>query len=147
MTAGAWTPKVFTTLFPRANVRIPISPLAGHSLLLRSPRWTAQQEDKGCHAIFATDTLGFSPELFSRLNGEIYIAGLNTTMVPLPEVASDVKARDEATKQLRDVAAALCGASPQQNDLEILREGLVSLAPSLSRYMTNFCAVLPTRHI
>lgn len=124
VTAGAWTPRVFTTLFPHANVRIPISPLAGHSLLLRSPRWTPLHEEKGCHAIFATDTLGFSPELFSRLDGEIYIAGLNTTQIALPDVASDVKVRDEALKQLKDVAATLCGVADKQNDLEMLREGL-----------------------
>lgn len=124
VTAGAWTPKVFTTLFPRANVRIPISPLAGHSLLLRSPRWSSEDESKGCHAIFATDTLGFSPELFSRLNGELYIAGLNTTMIPLPELASDVQPKEDAMKQLKDVAAALCASPEQQGDLEFLREGL-----------------------
>ncbi|KAL1650268.1 hypothetical protein SLS58_001079 [Diplodia intermedia] len=123
VTAGAWTPRVFNTLFPKTNVRIPISPLAGHSLLLRSPRWTKEQEDLGCHAIFATDTLGFSPELFSRLTGEIYIAGLNTTQIPLPELASDVKAKGEAMKQLKDVAATMCGL-PDKDDLEILREGL-----------------------
>lgn len=73
--------------------------------------------------------MGFSPELFSRLNGEIYIAGLNTTQIPLPELASDVKPKGEAIKQLKDVAAALCGVPDQQNDLEMLREGLVSAFP------------------
>lgn len=37
--AGAWTPQAFPTLFPASKLKIPVSSLAGHSLLLRSPRW------------------------------------------------------------------------------------------------------------
>lgn len=39
LAAGAWTPKVFSTLFPESKVKIPVTSLAGHSLLLRSPHW------------------------------------------------------------------------------------------------------------
>ncbi|KAF2144861.1 uncharacterized protein K452DRAFT_316020 [Aplosporella prunicola CBS 121167] len=124
LTAGAWTPKVVSTLFPRAPLRVPISALAGHSLLLKSPRWSAEHEEKGCHAVFATDTLGFSPELFSRIGGEIYIAGLNSTMIPLPDVPSDCKARDDAMQQLKDVAKTMLGLPGQEDDLQVLREGL-----------------------
>ncbi|KAK8200133.1 FAD dependent oxidoreductase [Phyllosticta capitalensis] len=124
VTAGAWTPRVFSTLFPRAQLRIPISALGGHSLLLRSPRWTEKDEGQGCHAVFATDTLGFSPELFSRIGEELYIAGLNTTQVPLPELASDVTISEKAVKQLEEVAATMCGLPEKPNDLTILRKGL-----------------------
>ncbi|KAJ9662543.1 hypothetical protein H2201_006031 [Coniosporium apollinis] len=123
LTAGCWTPRVFSTLFPRAKTRIPVAQLAGHSLLLKSPRWSAEHEEKGCHAVFATDNLGFSPELFSRIGGEIYIAGLNSTAIPLPEVSTDAKISEEAVQQLKQVANRMLGL-PGQEDLEVLREGL-----------------------
>ena len=37
-----------------------------------------------CHAIFTTDKAGFSPEIFSRLGGEIWLGGLNSSTIPLP---------------------------------------------------------------
>lgn len=123
LTAGCWTPRVFSTLFPSAKTRIPVTQLAGHSLLLKSPRWSAEHEEKGCHAVFATDNLGFSPELFSRIGGEIYISGLNSTAIPLPEVSTDAKISDEAVQQLKQVANRMLGL-PGQEDLEVLREGL-----------------------
>ncbi|KAF2086649.1 FAD dependent oxidoreductase [Saccharata proteae CBS 121410] len=124
ITSGAWTPRVFSSLFPSASIRIPISALAGHSLLLRSPRWSAGHEEEGCHAVFATDTLGFSPELFSRMGGEIYVAGLNSANIALPELATDVKITNSAAKQLKDVATLMLGQPGQQDDLQVLREGL-----------------------
>ncbi|KAI9870383.1 MAG: hypothetical protein M1830_004315, partial [Pleopsidium flavum] len=72
ITAGAWTPQVFSSLFPAAKVRVPVSSLAGHSLVVKSPRWAKEHEEKGCHAVFTTDSSGFSPEIFSRVGGEIY---------------------------------------------------------------------------
>lgn len=81
-------------------------------------------EEQGCHAVFATDTLGFSPELFSRRGGEIYIAGLNSTTIPMPDLATGVKVHDVAIKQLKDCAARMLGI-PDKDDLEVLRESIV----------------------
>ena len=66
--AGAWTPKAMETLLPGSK-KLPITSLAGHSLVVRSPRWKTEHEEKGCHAVFATDMEGFSPEVFSRIGG------------------------------------------------------------------------------
>ena len=90
-----------------------------------------------CHAVFATDTLGFSPEWFAREGGEIYLAGLNSTMIPLPEVATDVKVKPEAVKQLRDCAAAMLG-TVDGKDVEVIRESLVSYAKALM-LVSNRC--------
>ncbi|KAF2785965.1 FAD dependent oxidoreductase-like protein superfamily [Melanomma pulvis-pyrius CBS 109.77] len=122
ITAGAWSPRLFSNLFPNATTRIPISQLAGHSLLLKNPLFK-EDETEVCHAVFATDTLGFSPEYFSRAGGEVYLAGLNSTMIPLPEVASDVKAVPEAIKQLRDCAVAMMG-TVDGKEVEVTREAL-----------------------
>ncbi|OCK85832.1 FAD dependent oxidoreductase [Lepidopterella palustris CBS 459.81] len=121
--AGSWAPKVFSMLFPSASTRIPIAPLAGHSLLLKNPRYNPEDEEKGCHAVFATDTLGFSPELFSRVGGEIYIAGLNSTQIGLPEVATDIQINEQAMKQLKDCAAVMLGLQDGEG-LHVLRESL-----------------------
>jgi len=141
ITAGAWSPAVFTNLFPSASIKIPISPLAGHSLVLKSPRWSKEHETKGCHAVFATDTLGFSPEIFSRVGGEIYIAGLNSTMIPLPSVATDAKVQPDAIKQLKEAAAGMLGMPNQPDDLEVVREGLVC---KVSRRLIRFVLTLPS---
>jgi glycine/D-amino acid oxidase-like deaminating enzyme len=124
ITAGPWTPMVFQELFPNAHVKIPISPLAGHSLLLKSPRWTAAMESQGCHAVFATDTLGYSPELFSRLGEELYIAGLNSMTIPLPEISTDAEIQPEDIETLKKTATRMLEIPGAENDVQILREGL-----------------------
>ncbi|MCJ1392023.1 hypothetical protein MMC18_004890 [Xylographa bjoerkii] len=127
ITAGAWTPRVFKTIFPKFRKTIPITSLAGHSLLIRSPRWSIGDETKGdggCHAVFTTDETGYSPEIFSRLGGEIYIAGLNSATLPLPERATDRKISEKSIGVLKATAKRLLGRDDGDDDLEILREGL-----------------------
>ncbi|CAO2647767.1 Nn.00g086890.m01.CDS01 [Neocucurbitaria sp. VM-36] len=124
ITAGAWSPRVFTTLFPTVKTRIPVSSLAGHSLLVRNPHFNPAELDKEvCHAVFATDTLGFSPEWFARIGGELYLAGLNSTSIPLPDVATDVQASEKAIEQLKSCAKAMM-VDVEGKDFEVLREGL-----------------------
>ncbi|KAH7380665.1 FAD dependent oxidoreductase [Pyrenochaeta sp. MPI-SDFR-AT-0127] len=124
ITCGAWTPRVFSTLFPSASTRIPVSSLAGHSLLVRNPHFKpVELETEVCHAVFATDTLGFSPEWFARIGGELYLAGLNSTSIPLPEVATDVQASPKAIEQLKQCAKAMMVNAPGK-EVEVLREGL-----------------------
>ncbi|KAI9803133.1 MAG: hypothetical protein M1833_001204 [Piccolia ochrophora] len=124
ITAGAWTPQVFFTLFPRAKLKLPVSSLAGHSLVVRSPRWSENHEAQGCHAVFTTDPAGFSPEIFSRVGGEIYIAGLNSNSIPLPKVATETEIDSDAIAHLRRVATKLLGISGRGDDLSVVREGL-----------------------
>jgi len=123
VSAGAWTPAVFRTLFPASRLRVPISPLAGHSLTLRSPRWAAESDDD-CHAVFSSLTSGLSPEVFSRVGGEIYVAGLNSSAIPLPETASDAVVDQSCIETLRRVGEQMLGVKGQENDLEVVREGL-----------------------
>ncbi|PYH44606.1 NAD(P)/FAD-dependent oxidoreductase [Aspergillus saccharolyticus JOP 1030-1] len=93
--AGPWTERVLQELFPTAKVSLPIYSLAGYSLVLRSPRYTVEHEQTTYNgrsqALFTTCPLscGFCPELFSRQGTEIYIAGLNTTQIPLPDRADN----------------------------------------------------------
>lgn len=120
--SGAWTPGVFSTLFPKARCKIPITPYAGHSLVVRSPRWTKDHEPHGCHAIFATARKGFSPEIFSRIGEEVYIAGLNSSGLALPDIATEATVDAKSIEKLKTVAARYLGE--EENDLQVVREGL-----------------------
>lgn len=122
ITAGAWSPQVFSELFPTSNFKLPVSSLAGHSLVVKSPRWAKEHEEHGCHAIFMTSQPGYSPEIFSRIGGHIYIAGLNSPTEPLPALATDSRGNisKPAIERLRDTAREVLG----EDDVEVVREGL-----------------------
>lgn len=125
LASGAWTPRVFTSLFPSSSLRIPISSLAGHSLVLRSPHWTTSHEEQGCHAVFSTSSSGFSPELISRIGGEIYVAGLNSSSITLPRVATEAKIDPEAVRQLKETGTRMLGLDGgEESKVLVEREGL-----------------------
>lgn len=82
-------------------------------------------EGRGCHALYATSKTGFSPEIFSRIGGQLYIAGLNTDGIPLPKLATEKSVSREAINELKKVAAKLLGPEGGAvDDLEVVREGL-----------------------
>lgn len=128
--AGAWSARVFTELFPQSTTKLPVSSLAGHSLVMRSSRWTEtadtrEKENKKTgsgyyHAVFTTSEAGFSPEIFSRAGGEIWIGGLNSSTLPLPTLATEREIRADAISELRQTAGQLLG----DGDLEFVREAL-----------------------
>lgn len=124
ITAGAWTPRIFEQLFPHSPLHLPISSLAGHSLVVKSPRWTKEQESQGCHAIFASPSSSgasssWSPEIFSRVGEEIYIAGLNSPTTPLPDLPGDAKPDPAQVAEVKRVTQRLLG-----DDMQVIREGL-----------------------
>ncbi|RAL68493.1 hypothetical protein DID88_007221 [Monilinia fructigena] len=119
--AGAWSPEVFSTLFPESTVKLPVSSLAGHSLVIRTPNWNGQLEEKECHAVFASDEEGYSPEVFSRKGDEIYVAGLNSSSIALPKLATESKIQDEAVQKLEKTAKRMFNLD---GDIEVIRRGL-----------------------
>ncbi|KAI0019101.1 FAD dependent oxidoreductase [Xylariomycetidae sp. FL0641] len=120
--AGAWSGDAFAALFPGAPARPPVASLAGHSLVVRSAQWGAEAAEDGCHAVFMTLSPDYSPEIFSRAGGEIYVAGVNDAAEPLPPLATDARgrARRQALDTLRATARDVLGV----HDLEVVREGL-----------------------
>lgn len=124
ISAGAWSPEVFSTLFKHSKLKLPVSKLAGHSLVLKSPRWSKEEEERGCHAVYTSSPAGFSPEIFSRLGGHIYLAGLNSTAIPLPKLASDAQVSSAAVASLKQMAQELLGGDGDADDLEVVREAL-----------------------
>ncbi|KIW91613.1 uncharacterized protein Z519_07581 [Cladophialophora bantiana CBS 173.52] len=149
ISAGAWTPRVFKALFPQSKLLIPVEPLAGHSIVVRSPRYktpfvnpTKRHIGGGsdnwlCYAIYCAPGRhwSYAPEAFARLarNGEteVWLGGLNDSSLPLPELASDAKAMidPESIKSLRKTTVQLAGLAKEgdqvnHDDLETVREGL-----------------------
>ena len=129
--AGAWSSSVIGTLFPTSPsfLQQAISSLAGHALVLRSPKWPPPALDStdhapsgsDCHAVFTTEAEGgYSPEIFSRMpNGEIYLAGLNSSTHPLPKVVDERIIDPVAIEILKKTARKLCG-----DTVEVLRESV-----------------------
>ncbi|ETI22836.1 hypothetical protein G647_06913 [Cladophialophora carrionii CBS 160.54] len=149
ISAGAWTPRVFSTLFPQSKLRIPIEPLAGHSIVVKSPRYMTPYADltereggsdnqkSMCYAIYCGpgSRWSFAPEAFARLardgETEVWVGGLNDSTLPLPELSTDVKGmiNQRSIQDLRRTTVELTGLAKgggQQNedDLETIREGL-----------------------
>ncbi|KAL9096577.1 MAG: hypothetical protein Q9165_001064 [Trypethelium subeluteriae] len=124
--AGAWSPDVFRTLFPESSFTPPIDSLAGHHLIVRSPRWSVSNEELGCHSVFTTDDSGFSPELFSRIGNEIYVAGLNDSSLRLPATPTEAKdlINEGSIEKLRKVATRMMVREGCPDDLELIRTGL-----------------------
>lgn len=128
LTAGVWTPTLFRDLFPSAPGDLPVVAMSGHSLVLRSPRWMPSPvAEEGvpteCAAIFASDDgYGFSPELFSRAHGDIYVAGHNTSALAVEATANLTKPDEKVLEELRRCATRMLGVP--EADLEVVRGSL-----------------------
>jgi hypothetical protein len=114
LTAGPWTGRVYEKLFPKSQLKLPISNLAGWSVVFRDPTPTVSTSTASCHSVFTTSASEkFSPEVFGRIlpsklqekgshpqdvGRDIYLAGLNSSDIPLPNIATEV----ETTLGLQD---------------------------------------------
>lgn len=124
LSSGAWTPQVFGSLFRDSPIDIPVSTLGGHSLVVKMPPPPAGTTDnETCHAVYAS--LGsLSPELYARTNGVIYLAGVNSPEIPLPQLATCSEPLEPSLDTLRRVAQRLIATGEGDGELEIVRAGL-----------------------
>ncbi|KAK5075051.1 hypothetical protein LTR64_001256 [Lithohypha guttulata] len=157
LAAGAWTPKVFQSIFHDSKFRIPVTPLAGYSIVVRSPRLTKPILDLSqhsgvtpvgiSHVIYCNPSpnWAFAPEAFSRLSAdgkpEIWIGGLNDAGLQLPDTANGAASLRDKNKseEMRKAMVAMTGLSRQGDnlqvdDLETKREGLCFRPISRSGY-------------
>ncbi|VTO82815.1 unnamed protein product [Fusarium graminearum] len=114
--AGAWTPSVLESMFPGSHINIPVISLAGHSLVVKNP---ADIGDTFHSVYTSTDT--FSPEIYARPNGDIWLGGLNAS-IRLPPLATGAKPIDSSIEKLKDLAKQVIDT--QGEELEIIRTGL-----------------------
>lgn len=116
LSAGTWTPEVFASLFKDAPVSIPVAGRAGHSLSVKSTRHV----DERCYAVYCR-TANLSPELYSRTSGIIYVAGVNSSAIPLPRHATEATPVPASLQELEDVASQFISSD---GDLKGVRAGL-----------------------
>ena len=120
LSCGGWTPQVFKRLFSDASVSIPVATLAGHSLVVKNPCDHGGTDSS--HSVFCT--LGdLSPEVFSRPSGLIYLSGVNSSAIPLPQLATGAEAVQTSLDELKAVARRVFGVGVGE-ELEVVRTGL-----------------------
>ncbi|KAJ6262866.1 hypothetical protein Dda_1423 [Drechslerella dactyloides] len=129
ISAGPWSGRLFQTLFPTCDYWLPISSKAGHSIIIRSPYHQPGRSDDsgddGCHAVFPRIAgQAWHPELFSRVDGGIYIAGLNSTTIPLPDIATDVKEQRDSIDELLSFAGDLVRQQDGEGGVTVVKTGL-----------------------
>ena len=66
----------------------------------------------------------------------MYLAGLNSATMPLPERPEDVKVNEEAIGQMKKCASEMIGAV-EGRDMEVLRASLVSWIPMSTLAIVN----------
>jgi len=71
--------------------------------------------------VFTTDEAGYSPEIFSRMGEEIYIAGLNSSLA-LPSLATESQIDEKSITKLKKTAQSLLGTDGEE--VKIVRKGL-----------------------
>ncbi|RGP63010.1 FAD dependent oxidoreductase superfamily [Fusarium longipes] len=114
--AGAWTPSVLESMFPGSHINIPVMSLAGHSLVVRNPGEVGDE----FHSVYtSTDT--FSPEIYARPNGHIWLGGVNSS-IRLPPLATGARPIESSLDKLKDLAKQII--ETEGEELEIVRMGL-----------------------
>ncbi|KAI8674155.1 DAO domain-containing protein [Fusarium keratoplasticum] len=113
--AGCWTPDVLESMFPGSAIDIPVLSLAGHSLVVRNPG------DVGdvYHSLYCSLD-DFSPEIYARPNGDIWLGGVNSA-IPLPPLATAAKPMRGPLEKLKATARQLIKS---ESELEVVRTGL-----------------------
>lgn len=102
---------------------IPVSSLAGHSLVVRTQKgWRAESEawEKGSYSLYCT-LEDLSPELYARKDGVIYLAGVNSSTIPLPDLATAAEPEETSMNELKGIARRLIASD---DELEVVRTGL-----------------------
>jgi glycine/D-amino acid oxidase-like deaminating enzyme len=94
--AGPWTGPLSKSLLPTP---IPITPYAGHSVVLRP----SAKVTEDCLFMTLNTQHSSYPEIFPRPGGEIYIGGVNDNLA-LPPTPEDVVLQERDLKKLRDIA-------------------------------------------
>jgi len=133
VTSGPWTSSVLKSLLPdEPPASFPvIGSLSGASIVIRSKRWQPPETDTSqLNALFLNKPIGgFTPEVFSRVGGEIYLAGLNDASITPPSPRAHPLPSPESVNRLINVAKLLCDSDSNKThgngtDFEVVSRGL-----------------------
>jgi len=132
VTSGLWTPSVLNSLLPEEPpASFPaIGSLSGAWIIIRSKRWQPLETDTSqVNALFLSKLEGFTPEIFSRVGGEIYVAGINDASIPPPPPMTPRLPPSDSVDRLISVAELLCSSGSTKaceggTDFEVVSRGL-----------------------
>ena len=133
VTSGPWTSSVLKSILPdEPSTSFPaIGSLSGASIVIRSKRWQPPETDTSqLNALFLSKPIeGFRPEVFSRVGGEIYLAGLNDASITPPSPQTYPLPSSDSVNRLINVAKFLCDSDSNKargndTDLEVVSRGL-----------------------
>ncbi|EUC45995.1 hypothetical protein COCMIDRAFT_65871, partial [Bipolaris oryzae ATCC 44560] len=106
--AGPWSPRVFSTLFPRASLHLPMNSTAsaGNHFRVRTPGWKAQDDKKGSEQVFLQNDVpgGQGLDITSFIGGELYVGGWGAIPEELPELAESVRAQPTEIQSMVSLA-------------------------------------------
>ena len=133
VTSGPWTSSVLKSLLPdEPPTNFPaIGSLSGASIVIRSKRWQPPEADTNqLNALFLSKPMeGFTPEVFSRVGGEIYLAGINDGSIIPPSPSTYSLPSADSVDRLINVAKFLSNSNPTKTDgkspdFEVVSRGL-----------------------
>ncbi|KAI9694918.1 MAG: hypothetical protein M1822_000535 [Bathelium mastoideum] len=126
ISAGPWSDRVFSQLFPNAKVKIPlnVTGAAGNHMQIKNPRWNSSDDEAGVQQVFFNDVVPGSTgcDLTSFLGGSLYVGGYGAVPEPLPDKAEDVHVQSAAVPAMYELAADLVD-TPAGRELEIVDVG------------------------
>ncbi|KPM45388.1 hypothetical protein AK830_g1193 [Neonectria ditissima] len=114
--SGSWSPQVLASLFKTSRVKIPIQSLAGHSIVFKNPGEVGDTS----HSLYCSLD-DYAPEIYFRPNGDIYVAGLNSSTISLPKLAVGSVQLEDHLDELKKTAKWLIHSD---KELQVVRTGL-----------------------
>lgn len=114
---GVWSPSLDSILPPSIQINTKVfSGLKVHSMVLADPQGVALPD-----ALFLSYTgkgTTIEPEVYPRPDNSVYVCGVSSEEAP-PELADEIKPREEAIATLREVAAAV---NSELGQAEVLKQ-------------------------
>ncbi|KAI9882199.1 MAG: hypothetical protein M1823_006055 [Watsoniomyces obsoletus] len=109
LSAGPWSDRVFSSLFPHASVSIPmnVTAAAGNHLLIRTPGWKPDDDDFGCDQVYLDEVLDdeLRLDLSTFLSGTLYVGGYGAMPQQLPDKADQVKPQPKEIEAMKRLVA------------------------------------------
>ncbi|CAN9168150.1 unnamed protein product [Alternaria alternata] len=124
--AGPWSPRVFSALFPKASLKLPMNSTAsaGNHFRIRTPGWKQEDDQKGSEQVFFQNDIpgGQGLDITSFLGGDLYVGGWGAIPEELPELAESIHAQPSEIKIMVSLAKRYLRIS-EEEELEIFAVG------------------------
>lgn len=122
--AGPWSQRVLASLFPSAQIKIPMDTVssAGNHLTVKTPGWNPSDDNNPCQQLILDDVLGRPLDISSLLGGTLYIGSYGAEPEELPDLATQVQPQPKAIEGIRNLCRRALNI-PVDDTLEIVKAG------------------------